>query len=353
MKTTPHTPARVMIVEDSLVVRQLLAHIITRDPRLILGRRRQFGRRGFAGDRPCPARRHLDGHPLAGHGRARGHPPDHVGTSDADRRDRGQHRGFGSQNLHERASRRRTFGRGEARRGHERRIREPGRDDLHAALHHEPRAGRTATLVCVARAGAAGWRKLAGRTDRRNAAHSPHHRGLHRGAAGARQGAGGASGGFSDSDSAGPAYGRPFHGGLRVLARRHPAARRRGGARTGNPDARSRLCGSRRPAPALVTGWHPPDQREPAACKPETVCHPDVQLGRQVGRPKRARRDFDRHGGGRRPGPLGNAAGRRLHDRRGRKHGRRLRNAGRRLAIGRRPRESPPRSDRASESTGW
>ena len=36
MKTTPHTPARVMIVEDSLVVRQLLAHIITRDPRLIL-----------------------------------------------------------------------------------------------------------------------------------------------------------------------------------------------------------------------------------------------------------------------------------------------------------------------------
>ena len=36
MKGSPHTPARVMIVEDSLVVRQLLAHIIARDPRLIL-----------------------------------------------------------------------------------------------------------------------------------------------------------------------------------------------------------------------------------------------------------------------------------------------------------------------------
>lgn len=36
MKGSPHSPARVMIVEDSLVVRQLLAHIIARDPRLIL-----------------------------------------------------------------------------------------------------------------------------------------------------------------------------------------------------------------------------------------------------------------------------------------------------------------------------
>lgn len=36
MKTALHSPVRVMIVEDSLVIRQLLAHIITRDPRLIL-----------------------------------------------------------------------------------------------------------------------------------------------------------------------------------------------------------------------------------------------------------------------------------------------------------------------------
>jgi two-component system chemotaxis response regulator CheB len=36
VKSSPLSPARVMIVEDSLVVRQLLAHIIARDPRLIL-----------------------------------------------------------------------------------------------------------------------------------------------------------------------------------------------------------------------------------------------------------------------------------------------------------------------------
>ena len=36
MKAAPHSPARVMIVEDSLVIRQLLAHIVARDPRLIL-----------------------------------------------------------------------------------------------------------------------------------------------------------------------------------------------------------------------------------------------------------------------------------------------------------------------------
>lgn len=36
MKSTPQPRTRVMVVEDSLVVRQLLAHIIARDPRLIL-----------------------------------------------------------------------------------------------------------------------------------------------------------------------------------------------------------------------------------------------------------------------------------------------------------------------------
>lgn len=36
MKAAPHTPVRVMVVEDSLVVRQLLVHIIARDPRLVV-----------------------------------------------------------------------------------------------------------------------------------------------------------------------------------------------------------------------------------------------------------------------------------------------------------------------------
>ncbi|HZH53105.1 MAG TPA: chemotaxis-specific protein-glutamate methyltransferase CheB [Microvirga sp.] len=36
MTTVPHTPVRVMVVEDSLVVRQLLVHIIARDPRLVV-----------------------------------------------------------------------------------------------------------------------------------------------------------------------------------------------------------------------------------------------------------------------------------------------------------------------------
>ncbi|RDI62612.1 chemotaxis-specific protein-glutamate methyltransferase CheB [Microvirga subterranea] len=36
MSTSPQVPVRVMVVEDSLVVRQLLVHIIARDPRLVV-----------------------------------------------------------------------------------------------------------------------------------------------------------------------------------------------------------------------------------------------------------------------------------------------------------------------------
>lgn len=36
MSTSPQAPVRVMVVEDSLVVRQLLVHIISRDPRLVV-----------------------------------------------------------------------------------------------------------------------------------------------------------------------------------------------------------------------------------------------------------------------------------------------------------------------------
>ena len=95
MKASPHTPARVMIVEDSLVVRQLLAHIITRDPRLILAAAVSSAEEALREiGRVQPDVISMDIR-LPGHGRAGGHPPDHVGASDADRRDRRQHRGFG------------------------------------------------------------------------------------------------------------------------------------------------------------------------------------------------------------------------------------------------------------------
>ena len=53
MSATPQLPVRVMVVEDSLVVRQLLVHIIARDSRLVVQRRSGRPKRRCARSAAC------------------------------------------------------------------------------------------------------------------------------------------------------------------------------------------------------------------------------------------------------------------------------------------------------------
>ena len=122
MSMAPQPRVRVMVVEDSLVVRQLLVHIIARDPRLIVAAAVSSAEEALQEiGRVQPDVISMDIR-LPGMDGLGGDPPHHVGAADAHRRHRRQHRGFLAQDLHERSASRRPLRRGKARRRDERRL---------------------------------------------------------------------------------------------------------------------------------------------------------------------------------------------------------------------------------------
>ena len=83
-------------------------------------------------------------------------------------------------------------------------------------------------------------------------------------------------------------------------------------ARAGNSLCGARLCGARRSPSPAVGGRHASDQRQPAAGEPTAIRDRHVPLGGKGARIERSRGAADRDGRGWSRGPRGNAAGGRL-----------------------------------------
>ena len=257
MSMAPQPRVRVMVVEDSLVVRQLLVHIIASDPRLMVAAAVSSAEEALQEiGRVQPDVISMDIR-LPGMDGLGGDPPDHVGAADAHRRHRRQHRGFLAQDLHERPAGGRAHRRGKARRPLQRRLCGDRRDHLHPALHHEPGAGGPSALLrAMARP------KAMSPAPRREAewkATRPSVMGIAASTGGPPALAkvlGALPAEFPAADPSRPAHGRSFHGGLRLLAERPDAARRPARAGSGDPVGRPRLRRSRRPAPAPVARGH-------------------------------------------------------------------------------------------------